>query len=91
MAHQVKLDEATAHLRDLVDTHSFLWFVGGNRNLSPAAREIIENADHQPLLSMASLTGFRLLRRWSSRHQSSAGIRRSTCTRWSVSGRHEDG
>jgi PIN domain nuclease of toxin-antitoxin system len=39
----------------LLDTHSFLWFIGGSASLSPTARTLIEDADNQPLLSMASL------------------------------------
>lgn len=42
-------------MRLLLDTHSFLWFIGGNASLSPTARTLIEDADNQPLLSMASL------------------------------------
>ena len=39
----------------LLDTHSFLWFIGGHSNLSPTARTLIEGTDNQPLLSKASL------------------------------------
>jgi len=42
-------------MRLLLDTHSFLWFIGGNTSLSPTARTLIEDVDNQPLLSMASL------------------------------------
>ena len=42
-------------MRLLLDTHSFLWFIGGSASLSPTARTFIEDADNQPLLSMASL------------------------------------
>lgn len=42
-------------MRLLLDTHSFLWFIGGSASLSPTARTSIEDADNQPLLSMASL------------------------------------
>lgn len=42
-------------MRLLLDTHSFLWFIGGSVSLSPTARTLIEDADKQPLLSMASL------------------------------------
>lgn len=42
-------------MRLLLDTHSFLWFIDGNASLSPTARTLIEVADNQPLLSMASL------------------------------------
>ena len=39
----------------LLDTHSFLWFISGNPNLSPTARTLIEDASNQPFLSIASL------------------------------------
>jgi len=42
-------------VRLLLDTHSFLWFIGGGANLSPKARALIEDANNQPFLSMASL------------------------------------
>jgi len=42
-------------VRLLLDTHSFLWFIGGSLSLSPKARALIEDADNQPFLSMASL------------------------------------
>jgi PIN domain nuclease of toxin-antitoxin system len=42
-------------MRFLLDTHSFLWFIGGSASLSAAARTLIEDASNQSLLSMASL------------------------------------
>ena len=39
----------------LLDTHIFLWFVDDNPRLSQSARVLIEAADSQPFLSMASL------------------------------------
>lgn len=39
----------------LLDTHSFLWFVGGNDRLSRKAREAIEDTNNAAYLSMASL------------------------------------
>jgi PIN domain nuclease of toxin-antitoxin system len=39
----------------ILDTHSFLWFIEGSASLSPTARILIEDADNQPFLSMASL------------------------------------
>ncbi len=39
----------------LLDTHSFLWFISGNKFLSKTARALIEDANNQPLLSIASL------------------------------------
>lgn len=42
-------------MKVLLDTHSLLWFIEGSERLSPTARRLIEDADNQPLLSMASL------------------------------------
>ena len=42
-------------MRLLLDTHSFLWFVGGDSSLSVAARLLIEDADNSVLLSAASV------------------------------------
>ena len=42
-------------MRLLLDTHTFLWFIGGNVNLSNKARQLIENRDNQRFLSIASL------------------------------------
>jgi PIN domain nuclease of toxin-antitoxin system len=39
----------------LLDTQSFLWFISGNPKLSESARQLIEAADNQTFLSMASL------------------------------------
>lgn len=39
----------------LLDTHAFLWFIGGDKRLSPTARELIENSNHAVYLSVASL------------------------------------
>ena len=39
----------------LLDTHSFLWFIGGSKSLSPIARGLIEDISNQPFLSVASL------------------------------------
>ena len=39
----------------LLDTHSFLWFIGGSSRLSLTARNLIEDSENQRLLSMASL------------------------------------
>jgi PIN domain nuclease of toxin-antitoxin system len=39
----------------LLDTHAFLWFIGGDAKLSSVARNVIEDATNQPLLSVASL------------------------------------
>lgn len=39
----------------LLDTHAFLWFVGGNTRLSSAARSAIEDLTNVRLLSAASV------------------------------------
>ena len=39
----------------LLDTHAFIWFIEGNEDLSIAAREAIEDPEHQRFLSIASL------------------------------------
>lgn len=39
----------------LLDTHSFLWFVGGDARLTPTARTLIEDGMNDVFLSVASL------------------------------------
>lgn len=39
----------------LLDTHTFLWFIGGNFNLSNTARNAIENISNQRFISIATL------------------------------------
>jgi PIN domain nuclease of toxin-antitoxin system len=39
----------------LLDTHTFLWFTGGNLKLSTHVRQLIENTENERLLSIASL------------------------------------
>lgn len=39
----------------LLDTHSFLWFIGGNARLSEPARSWIESEANQSFVSIASL------------------------------------
>jgi PIN domain nuclease of toxin-antitoxin system len=39
----------------ILDTHSFLWFINGNAELSSNARALIEKAEHRKLISKASL------------------------------------
>ncbi len=39
----------------LLDTHAFLWFVAGDRRLSPTARRALAAPKAQPLLSLASV------------------------------------
>ena len=42
-------------MRLLLDTHTFLWFIEGNLNLSDVARDLIEDQANQRFLSVASL------------------------------------
>lgn len=42
-------------MRILLDTHSLLWFLSGDAGLTEKARHLIENTDHDILVSMASL------------------------------------
>ena len=42
-------------MRLLLDTHSFLWFVGGDPRLGEKARALIEDETNQLFLSVASL------------------------------------
>jgi PIN domain nuclease of toxin-antitoxin system len=41
-------------VRLLLDTHAFLWFVGGDASLSAVARTAIEDAANEVFLSVAS-------------------------------------
>jgi PIN domain nuclease of toxin-antitoxin system len=42
-------------MRVLLDTHAFLWFVGGSTQLSTKAQAIIAESATEPLLSVASV------------------------------------
>jgi PIN domain nuclease of toxin-antitoxin system len=42
-------------MRLLLDTHSFLWFIGGTSELSDLAKSLIQDSDNDVLLSIASL------------------------------------
>ena len=42
-------------MRLLLDTHTFLWFIGGSAELSPTARGLIEEPGNERLLSVGSL------------------------------------
>ncbi|WP_233258404.1 type II toxin-antitoxin system VapC family toxin [[Phormidium] sp. ETS-05] len=42
-------------MKILLDTQAFIWFVTDNPNLSLVAKELIEKADNQKFLSMASV------------------------------------
>ena len=42
-------------MRLLLDTHSFLWFIEGDRRLSADARRLIENLSNDRFLSIASI------------------------------------
>jgi PIN domain nuclease of toxin-antitoxin system len=39
----------------LLDTHTFLWFIGGDASLSPTAKILIQDLNNTILLSMASV------------------------------------
>jgi PIN domain nuclease of toxin-antitoxin system len=41
-------------MKVLLDTHAFLWFLGGNTELSNQARSIIENPEYEIYVSIAS-------------------------------------
>lgn len=42
-------------MRFLLDSHSLLWFLAGAQNLSSRARDVIEDPDHDIVVSIASL------------------------------------
>ena len=42
-------------MRQLLDTHTFLWFVNGNPKLSTHVRGLIEDETNENLISIASL------------------------------------
>jgi PIN domain nuclease of toxin-antitoxin system len=42
-------------MRLLLDTHTFLWFLSDDAQLSDPARKLIEDSANEILLSMASL------------------------------------
>jgi PIN domain nuclease of toxin-antitoxin system len=42
-------------MRLLIDTHTFLWFVEGDPQLSAEARRLLEDADNEIWLSLASV------------------------------------
>lgn len=42
-------------MRLLLDTHTFIWFLNGDSNLSTTARELMEDQENERLLSIASL------------------------------------
>jgi PIN domain nuclease of toxin-antitoxin system len=42
-------------MRLLLDTHTLLWFLGNDPQLSPAARQNVENPVHDKFVSVASL------------------------------------
>jgi len=41
-------------MRVLLDTHAFLWFIGGASELSKQARAVIENPQNEKYISIAS-------------------------------------
>ena len=42
-------------MKVLIDTHTFLWFINGDRQLSRRAREIIEDLGNERIISVISL------------------------------------
>ena len=42
-------------IKNLLDTHTFLWFIDGSDNLSPKALENIENENAKNFISIVSL------------------------------------
>jgi PIN domain nuclease of toxin-antitoxin system len=42
-------------MRILLDTHSFLWFISGDKRISTEARDLIADLGNQVLLSVGSL------------------------------------
>lgn len=42
-------------MKILLDTHAFLWFIGGDSHLDNHARELIENLNNERYLSIASI------------------------------------
>lgn len=42
-------------MRLLLDTHTFLWFIAGDEQLDPYARQIIEAPENEVYLSIVSI------------------------------------
>jgi PIN domain nuclease of toxin-antitoxin system len=42
-------------MKVLIDTHTFLWFINGDRQLSRTAREILEDLNNERIISVISL------------------------------------
>jgi len=42
-------------MKFLLDTHALIWFFAGNYNLSNTVRELMEDTNHQKLISLASV------------------------------------
>lgn len=42
-------------MKILLDTHTFLWFIGGDSNLDSYARELIEDLNNERFLSVATI------------------------------------
>ena len=42
-------------MRVLLDTHAYLWWIGGSRRLSRAAKSVIGSAGNEVLVSVASI------------------------------------
>jgi len=41
-------------MKILLDTHTFLWFLGGDAGLSTQARTLVENPEHEKYISIAT-------------------------------------
>ena len=39
----------------LLDTHTLIWFLNGDRKLSKKAKELIEDTDNSKIISIASI------------------------------------
>ncbi len=42
-------------MKYLLDTHSLIWFIGGDAQLSPDARQLIDDEENELFISIASL------------------------------------
>jgi PIN domain nuclease of toxin-antitoxin system len=42
-------------MKNLLDTHTFIWFLNGDKNLSTTAKKYIEDVDAENYLSIVSL------------------------------------
>lgn len=42
-------------MRNLLDTHTFIWFINGDKNISAKAKKLIETEDAENFISIVSL------------------------------------